>query len=66
MILSVQADDSNLNKVAAHWAQKIANRKTRKTGILDSGATSVARPEEDADEFEDTGERSTKTFMFPD
>jgi len=69
MILSAQAGDSNLNKVAAHWARKIANRKTRKTrktGILDSGATSGAGPEEDADEFEDTGERSTKTFMFPD
>ncbi len=69
MILSAQARDSNLNKVAAHWARKIANRKTRKTrktGILDSGATSGAGPEEDVEEFEDTGERSTKTFMFPD
>jgi hypothetical protein len=66
MILSAQAGDSNLNKVVAHLAQKIANRKTRKTGILDSGATSGAGPEEDTDKFEDTGERSTKTFMFPD
>ncbi len=66
MILSAHAGNSNLNKVAAHWARKIANRKTRKTGILDSGATSGAGPEEDTDEFEDTGEKSTKTFMFPD
>jgi hypothetical protein len=66
MMLSAHAGDSKLNKVAAHWAQKIANRNTRKTGILDSGATSGAGPEEDADKFEDTGERSTKTFMFPD
>jgi hypothetical protein len=66
MMLSAQAGDSKLNKVAAHWARKIANRNTRKTGILDSGATSGAGPEEDADKFEDTGERSTKTFMFPD
>jgi len=66
MMLSAQAGDSNLNKVAAHWARKIANRKTRKTGILDLGATSGAGPEEDADKFADTVERSTKTFMFPD
>ena len=57
---------SPLNKVAAHWARKIANRTTKKTGVLDSGATSGAGPEEDADELEDTGEKSTKIFMFPD
>jgi hypothetical protein len=66
MILSAQAGNSNLNKVAAHWARKIANRKIRKTGILDLGATSGAGLEEDTAEFEDTGERLTKTFMFPD
>jgi len=33
---------------------------------LDSGATSGAGLEADADEFEDTGGRSAKTFMFPD
>ena len=54
------------NKVAAHWERKINNRKLRKTGILDTGATSGAAPEEDADCFMDTGEPSTKTFMFPD
>ncbi len=45
--------------------QKIANRKTRKIGILDLGATSGAGPKEDTDEFKDTGKRLTKTFMFP-
>jgi hypothetical protein len=37
-------------------------------GILntDTGATSGAAPEEDEDAFEDTGELSKKTFMFPD
>ena len=62
-VLSAQADTSPLNKVAAHWARKLANRKT---GVLDSGATSGAGPEEDVDELEDTGEKSKKTFMFPD
>ena len=66
MILSAQAGKSNLNKVAAHWAQNIANRNTRKIGILVSGATSGAGPEEDVEEFEDTGESSTKNFVFPD
>ncbi len=54
------------NKVAAHWARKINNRKLRKTGILDLGATSGAAPEEDEECFIDTGEASTKMFMFPD
>jgi hypothetical protein len=53
------------NKAAAHWAQKIYNRKLRKTGILDTGATSGAAPEEDEDCFVDTGIPSTKIFMFP-
>ena len=35
-------------------------------GILDTGATSGAAPEEDEECFNDTGEASTKTFMFPD
>jgi hypothetical protein len=33
-------------------------------GILDTGATSGAAPEEDEECFVDTGEASTKTFMF--
>ena len=35
-------------------------------GILDTGATSGAAPEEDEECFVDTDEASTKTFMFPD
>jgi hypothetical protein len=54
------------NKAAAHWARKIYNRKLRKTGILDTGATSGAAPEEDEDCFVVTGIPSTKIFMFPD
>ena len=42
---------SPVNKVAAHWAQKVINRRLRKTGILDTGATSGAAPEEDEDAF---------------
>ena len=38
----------------------------RKMGILDTGATSGAAPEEDKECFVNTGEASTKTFMFPD
>jgi hypothetical protein len=54
------------NKAAAHWTQKIYNRKLHKTGILDTGATSGAAPEEDEDCFVDTGIPSTKIFIFPD
>ena len=53
------------NKIAAHWARKIANRKAR-TGILDTGATSGAGRPEDAELFENTGQPSTKVFMLPD
>jgi hypothetical protein len=54
------------NKVAAHWAQKLHNRKSRRFAFLDSGATSRAAPEEDAPDLDDTGQPSQKTFMFPD
>jgi hypothetical protein len=54
------------NKVAAHWARKIHNRTLRKTGILDTGATSSTAPEEDEDCFDEMGIKSTKTFMFSD
>jgi hypothetical protein len=57
---------SPANKVTADWAQKVINRRLQKTGILDTGATSGAAPEEDEDAFEDTGELSKKTFMFLD
>jgi hypothetical protein len=55
-----------VNKVAALWAQKVINRGLHKMGIVDTGATSGAAPKEDEDAFEDTGELSKKTFMFPD
>ena len=66
LAMAATADMIPTNKVAAHWARKIHNRKLRKTGILDTGATSGAAPEEDTDCFNDTGTNSTKTFMFPD
>ena len=42
------------------------NRQARKAGILDTGATSGAAPEEDEEYFEDSGQLSNKTFMLPD
>jgi hypothetical protein len=30
---------SPVNKAAAHWAQKVINRRLQKMGILDTGAT---------------------------
>jgi len=54
------------NKVAAHWAQKLHNRKLRRFTFLDSGATSGAAPTEDEPDLNDTGQSSRKTFMFPD
>jgi hypothetical protein len=57
---------SMVNKVMVHWARKVYKRRLQKTGILDTGATSGAAPEEDEDAFEDTGELSKKMFMFPD
>jgi len=64
--MTATTDIGSANKVAAHWAQKIKNRKLRKMGILDTAATSGAAPEEDEECFIDTGKASTKTFMFPD
>ncbi len=46
--------------------KKIINRRLQKTGILDTGATSGAAPEEDEDAFEDTGKLLKKKFMFLD
>jgi hypothetical protein len=57
---------SLVNKVTVHWAQKVINRRLQKMGILDTGATSGAAPEEDEDAFEDTGKLSKKMFLFPD
>jgi len=64
--MNATTDIGLANTVAAHWARKIKNRKLRKMGILDTGTTSGAAPEEDEECFVNTGEASTKTFMFPD
>jgi hypothetical protein len=57
---------SPVNKVLAHRARKVINKRLQKTGILDTGAMSGAAPEEDEDVFEETGKLSKKTFIFPD
>jgi len=54
------------NKVGAHWARKLHNRKLRQFAFLDSGATSGAAPAEDEPDLINTGKSSRKTFMFPD
>ncbi len=58
-------DGQPTNKVAAHWARKLANRKSCQYAFLDLGATSGAAPEEDKQDLDITGEMSRKTFMFP-
>ena len=63
--MTATTDIGPANKVAAHWARKIKNRKLRKMGILNTGATSGAAPEEDEECFVDTGEASTKIFHVP-
>ncbi len=57
-------DGQPTNKVAVHWARKLANRKSRRYAFLDSGATSGAAPEEDEQDLDNTSEMSRKTFMF--
>jgi hypothetical protein len=64
--MNATTDIGPANKVAAHWARNIKNRKLRKMGILNTGATSGAAPEEDEECFVNSGEASTKMFMFPD
>jgi hypothetical protein len=54
------------NKVAAHWARKLQNRKLRGFAFLDSGATSGAAPAEDEPDLANTGQSSRKPFLFPD
>jgi hypothetical protein len=53
------------NTVAAHWAQKLENRKAQTNGILDTGATSGAALAEDEEYFDNTGQKSSKIFMLP-
>ena len=64
--MSAIGPGSPTNKVAAHWARKLHNRKLRRFAFLDSGATSGAAPAEDEPDLVDTGQPSRKTFMFPD
>jgi hypothetical protein len=66
MAMLAKAKGISSNKVAAHWAQKLQNRKSRRFAFLDSRATPGAAPEEDAPDLDDTGQPSQKTFMFPD
>jgi hypothetical protein len=64
--LSAIGNGSPPNKVAAHWARKLHNRKSRRFAFLDLGATSGAAPAVDEPDLVDTGQPSRKTFMFPD
>jgi len=66
MAMLAIADGQPTNRVAAHWACKLANRKARRCAFLDLGATSRAAPEEDKQDLDNTSEMSRKTFMFPD
>jgi hypothetical protein len=59
-------DGQPTNKVAAHWACKLANRKSPQYAFLDSVATSGTAPEEDELDLGDTDKMPRKTFMFPD
>ncbi len=66
MAMTATTVTSLVNKIAAHWVQKVINRRLQKTEILDTGAMSGAAPEEDEDAFEDTGKLLKMMFMFPD
>jgi hypothetical protein len=63
-ILAV-ADGQSNNKVAAHWAQKLANRKSQKYAFLDSGEHPEQPWRKTNKNFNDAGKISRKTFMFP-
>ncbi len=58
-------DSQPTNKVAAHWARKLSNRKACRYAFLGLGATSGAAPEEDEQDLDNTGKMSRKTFIFP-
>jgi hypothetical protein len=53
------------NKVAAHWAQKLHTRKTRRFAYLDLRATSGAAPAEGKPDLVDTGQPSRKNIYVP-
>jgi hypothetical protein len=66
MAMLASTDGQPTNKVAVHWACKLANRKSRRYAFLDLGATSRAAPKGDKQDLNNTGKMSRKTFMFPD
>jgi hypothetical protein len=66
MAMIAIADGQPTNKLAAHWAHKLTNRKAHRYAFLDLVATSGAAPEEDEEDLDNTGKMSRKTFMFPD
>jgi hypothetical protein len=66
MTMLASTDGQPTSKVAAHWACKLTNRKSRRYAFLDSGATSGAAPEKDKQDLNNTGKMLRKTFMFPD
>jgi hypothetical protein len=43
------------NTVAAHWVQKLENRKALRNGILDTGATSGTALVDNEEYFDNTG-----------
>ncbi len=66
MAMIAIADGQPTNKVVAHWAHKLANRKAYRYTFLDLGPTSGAAKEKDKPDLNDTGEMFRKIFMFPD
>ncbi len=65
MAMLASTDGQPTNKVAAHWACKLANIKSCQYAFLDLGATSGAALEEDKQDLNNTGKISMKTCMFP-
>jgi hypothetical protein len=56
MAMLAIADGQPTNRVAVHWAHKLANRKACRYAFLDSGATSGAAPEEDEQDLDNTSQ----------
>jgi hypothetical protein len=65
MAMIAIADGQPANKVVAHWARKLANRKAHRYALLDLGATSGAALEEDKQDLDYTSKISRKILMFP-
>jgi hypothetical protein len=66
MAMIAIADGQPTNKVAVHWAHRLANRKARHYAFLDLGATSGAAPEGDEQDLDNTSKMLRKSFTFPD